>query len=50
FDYEKVESNEINLKEGDYMTYIDMEFQDEQWWFGKYNGESGLFPANYVNL
>lgn len=26
------------------------EFPDEDWWFGHYNGQSGLFPANYVVL
>jgi hypothetical protein len=26
------------------------EFPDEDWWFGHYQGNSGLFPANYVTL
>jgi hypothetical protein len=26
------------------------EFPDEDWWFGHYEGNSGLFPANYVQL
>ena len=26
------------------------EFPDEDWWSGEYNGQSGLFPANYVKL
>jgi len=26
------------------------EFPDEDWWMGEYNGNSGLFPANYVQL
>jgi hypothetical protein len=26
------------------------EFPDEDWWLGSYNGASGLFPANYVQL
>jgi drebrin-like protein len=28
----------------------DLEFPDEDWWFGHYQGKSGLFPANYVVL
>ena len=27
-----------------------LEFPDEDWWFGHYEGQSGLFPANYVQL
>jgi hypothetical protein len=26
------------------------EFPDEDWWLGSFNGKSGLFPANYVQL
>jgi hypothetical protein len=26
------------------------EFPDEDWWLGSFNGQSGLFPANYVQL
>lgn len=49
YDYEKNEDNEVELKEGDYVTNIEM--VDEDWWMGqnKY-GESGLFPSNYVEL
>jgi hypothetical protein len=25
-------------------------FPDEDWWLGSFNGQSGLFPANYVEL
>jgi drebrin-like protein len=28
----------------------DLEFPDEDWWFGAYGGKRGLFPANYVQL
>ena len=49
YDYDKNEDNEVELKEGDYVTNIEM--VDEDWWMGqnKY-GESGLFPSNYVEL
>jgi hypothetical protein len=27
-----------------------LEFPDDDWWFGHFKGQSGLFPANYVQL
>ncbi|KAI9740535.1 MAG: hypothetical protein M1834_005116 [Cirrosporium novae-zelandiae] len=49
YDYEKAEDNEIELKEGEYVTNIDM--VDEDWWMGtNAQGETGLFPSNYVEL
>jgi len=49
YDYEKAEPNEVELREGEYVTDIDM--VDEDWWMGtNAQGERGLFPANYVEL
>jgi hypothetical protein len=49
YDYEKAEDNEVELREGEYVTDIDM--VDEDWWMGTNSqGERGLFPANYVEL
>ncbi|KAI9782080.1 MAG: hypothetical protein M1839_005426 [Geoglossum umbratile] len=49
FDYEKAEDNELELKEGEYVTDIDM--VDEDWWWGRNSKEeTGLFPASYVEL
>ncbi|KAH0545038.1 hypothetical protein FGG08_000809 [Glutinoglossum americanum] len=49
FDYEKAEDNELELKEGEYVTDIDM--VDVDWWMGRNSkGETGLFPASYVEL
>jgi hypothetical protein len=49
YDYEKAEDNEVELREGEYVTDIDM--VDEDWWMGtNVQGERGLFPANYVEL
>ncbi|KAL2269913.1 hypothetical protein VTJ83DRAFT_2097 [Remersonia thermophila] len=48
YDYEAAEDNELSFPEG--ATITDLEFPDEDWWFGHYNGASGLFPANYVQL
>lgn len=45
YDYEKAEDNEIELKEGEYVTNIEM--VDEDWWMGEnVHGETGLFPSN----
>ncbi|KAL5334944.1 hypothetical protein BJX70DRAFT_376629 [Aspergillus crustosus] len=47
YDYEKAEDNEIDLKEGQYVTEIEM--VDKDWWLGlNARGERGLFPSNYV--
>jgi hypothetical protein len=49
YDYEKAEDNEVELREGEFVTNI--EFVDEDWWMGQNShGESGLFPSNYVEL
>ncbi|KAL5614404.1 uncharacterized protein BROUX77_000241 [Berkeleyomyces rouxiae] len=48
YDYEAAEDNEVSFPEGAIVTNI--EFPDEDWWFGHYGGKSGLFPANYVEL
>ncbi|KAA6409946.1 MAG: hypothetical protein FRX48_06560 [Lasallia pustulata] len=49
YDYEKAEDNELELKEGEYVDHIEM--VDDDWWMGRNSqGESGLFPSNYVEL
>lgn len=49
YDYEKTEDNEIELREGECVTNIEM--VDDDWWMGTNSrGESGLFPSNYVEL
>ncbi|KAF2636602.1 hypothetical protein P280DRAFT_501169 [Massarina eburnea CBS 473.64] len=48
YDYDAAEENELSFPEG--ATVEDVEFPDEDWWFGTYGGASGLFPANYVQL
>lgn len=49
YDYERAEDNELELREGEYVTNIDM--VDDDWWMGTNpRGESGLFPSNYVEL
>ena len=49
YDYEKAEDNELELREGEYVTNIEM--VDEDWWKGQNpRRETGLFPSNYVEL
>ncbi|EQK97779.1 actin binding protein [Ophiocordyceps sinensis CO18] len=48
YDYEAAEDNELSFPED--ATITKLEFPDEDWWFGSFQGQSGLFPANYVQL
>ncbi|KAI8926941.1 hypothetical protein BC831DRAFT_454426 [Entophlyctis helioformis] len=49
YDYVPDESNEIALAEGD--TVTDIVMVDDGWWQGTNSaGQTGLFPANYVEL
>ncbi|KAF5003003.1 hypothetical protein FDECE_10425 [Fusarium decemcellulare] len=48
YDYEAAEDNELSFPED--ATITNLEFPDEDWWFGQYAGQAGLFPANYVQL
>ena len=49
YDYEKAEDNEVELREGSYVTDVDQ--VDTDWWMGtNEHGERGLFPANYVEI
>jgi len=48
YDYQAQEENELTFDPDDIITHIDQ--IDEGWWQGNFNGNSGLFPANYVEL
>jgi hypothetical protein len=49
YDYDAAEEGEVSLVEGALVTQIDQ--IDEGWWSGTNDaGETGLFPANYVEL
>ncbi|OUM51330.1 hypothetical protein BVG19_g425 [[Candida] boidinii] len=49
YDYEKDEDNEISFEEGELI--INIKFIGDDWWFGENSkGETGVFPASYVNL
>jgi hypothetical protein len=49
YDYEKAEENELELREGEIVTNIEM--VDDDWWMGQnQSGDTGLFPSNYVEI
>ncbi|KAA8908643.1 hypothetical protein FN846DRAFT_906069 [Sphaerosporella brunnea] len=48
YDYQATEDNELSFPDGAIIE--DVQFPDDDWWHGHYNGKEGLFPANYVEL
>ena len=48
YDYEAAEEGELSFAEGDLITHI--EFVSDDWWQGVARNETGVFPANYVEL
>ncbi|KAI9268257.1 hypothetical protein BDA99DRAFT_505321 [Phascolomyces articulosus] len=46
YDFEAVNGDELNLREGDHIIVTKKD--DSGWWEGTVNGQSGVFPANYV--
>ncbi|KAI9357879.1 hypothetical protein BD770DRAFT_420032 [Pilaira anomala] len=47
YDFEAVNAEELNIRQGD--TIVVTKKDDSGWWEGTLNGQSGIFPANYVN-
>ncbi|EYC42061.1 hypothetical protein Y032_0545g3245 [Ancylostoma ceylanicum] len=48
FDFEAQSEGELNLKEGQIVELISQ--VDENWFEGRLNGKSGLFPVTYVQV
>lgn len=46
FDFEAKEDGDLNFKRGDIIQVLDK--SDANWWKGKCNGQSGMFPHTYV--
>lgn len=43
--------DELTLTEGDLITILDKDHEDDGWWKGKLsNGQIGVFPDNFVEL
>ncbi|RWS09848.1 SH3 domain-containing kinase-binding protein 1-like protein [Dinothrombium tinctorium] len=50
FAYEAQNDDELTIKEGDVITIISKEIEDQGWWKGELNGKIGVFPDNFVEL
>lgn len=50
FPYQAQNEDELTLNEGDIVTIISKNCDDEGWWRGELKGKSGLFPDNFVKI
>ena len=48
FPYTAQDEDELSLKEGQLITIITKDCEDEGWWKGEIEGKVGLFPDNFV--
>ena len=48
YDYDAKEHDEITIKTGDVIMVS--KIVEGGWWEGSFNGKSGSFPGNYVEL
>jgi hypothetical protein len=46
YDFEAVNAEELNIQQGDRIIVVKKD--DSGWWEGTLNGQTGVFPANYV--
>lgn len=46
YDYEACNPDELTIHKGDVIQVYDK--QPDDWWFGEINGQTGVFPATYV--
>ena len=48
FPYTAQDEDELSLKEGQLITIITKDCEDEGWWKGEIEGKVGLFPDSFV--
>jgi len=48
FDSDKVD--ELSFQQGDIIYVESRPKADDDWWYGEFNGRTGLFPKHYVKL
>ncbi len=46
FDFDPQEDGELGFRRGDFIQVLDN--SDPNWWKGACNGQTGMFPRNYV--
>ena len=46
FDYQSQQSDELGFVKGNVINVLSKEHSD--WWMGELNGQTGIFPANFV--
>lgn len=46
YDFQASEPGELSFQKGDIITVLDTTYKD--WWRGSLNGNTGIFPTNYV--
>jgi hypothetical protein len=47
YDFEAVNAEELNIRQGDIIVVTKKD--DSGWWEGTLNGQTGIFPSNYVS-
>ncbi|KAK2733191.1 hypothetical protein FQN55_003700 [Onygenales sp. PD_40] len=50
YDYEAQASGDLSFLAGDVIEIVQRTNNENEWWTGKFNGNSGQFPGNYVRL
>lgn len=50
YSYDAQNDDELTLQEGDVITVLSKDIEDEGWWKGELNGRVGVFPDNFVEL
>ena len=46
YPYKALREDELNFQKGMVINVLDK--QDQAWWKGEVNGQTGMFPSNYV--
>ena len=50
FDFQAQNEGDLSFQTGDHIELVQRTDSVEDWWTGKLNGLSGVFPANYVQV
>jgi len=50
FDFEAQQPGDLGFKVGDIIEIVERTPSQNDWWKGRLNGQTGSFPANYVQV